>query len=78
MRVFETLKKLKARKANAAESAGASVDGMTVRSLYIDAMQSVLADPRKALAEHDPVLSEILDERHVPTASDDAPSRVNT
>lgn len=33
---------------------------VTLRALYADAMQKVMADPRSALAEHDPWLAVLL------------------
>lgn len=33
---------------------------VSLRALYADAMKEVMADPRKALAEHDPWLATLL------------------
>jgi hypothetical protein len=42
---------------------------VSLRALYADAMQKVMADPRRAIAEHDPWLAALLPGRP-PTSSE--------
>jgi hypothetical protein len=45
---------------SAAEKAKAAPARVSLRSIYLDAMREVMADPRKAVAEHDPWLAALV------------------
>ncbi len=44
----------------AAAKAKAAPGRISIQSIYADAMREVMADPRKAIAEHDPWLAALL------------------
>lgn len=44
----------------AAGKSAAAPDRVSLRTIYSDAMREVMADPRKAIAEHDPWLAALL------------------
>ena len=55
------MKRAKSSRKTAAERGHQAPAGrVSIRAIYADAMREVMADPRKAIAEHDPWLAALL------------------